>query len=97
MKKGEKWETVRERLMQKPGVAQEYAKLPPIIVAEQLIRARQEKGLTQAELAKLVGTCQPVISKLESGSYHRYTLRTLEKVAEVLDRTVEITFKPKAA
>jgi DNA-binding XRE family transcriptional regulator len=50
----------------------------------QFIQARNEKKLTQAQLAKLVGTTQAKIALLESGNGNP-TYKTLVRVAEVLD------------
>ena len=36
-------------------------------IAETLIRARQRAGLSQAEVAKRMGTTQSVVARLESG------------------------------
>ena len=64
--------------------------------AYQLRRLRILKKLSQAELAKKVGTRQPSIARLESG-YGIKNLTFLRKVAEALDAEVEIRVKPKAA
>jgi predicted transcriptional regulator len=39
-------------------------------IIEEIITVRQEKNLTQKELAELVGTKQSNISRLESGNYN---------------------------
>jgi transcriptional regulator with XRE-family HTH domain len=48
---------------------------------------RQERGLTQAELAKRCGTMVPVISNLERGATVP-TLTTLRHLAAALDCTI---------
>ena len=59
-----------------------------------LIRdARLEAGLSQAELAHRLGVTQPVVARLEkTGSDPR--IKTLERVAAVLGRRVEIALEP---
>ncbi len=52
--------------------------------------ARQEAGLTQAELAKRAGVSQPMIAKLEHPD-HNPTLETLEKVAHALGSRLDVT------
>ena len=48
MQNSENWEKVRARSMAKPGVAEEYAQLPPVGLAAQLIRARRgESGFEE--------------------------------------------------
>lgn len=49
-----------------------------------VITARLDKGLTQAELAELMGTTQSAVSRLESGEFNP-RVETLSKLAAVLD------------
>ncbi len=62
--------------------------------AYELKRLRILKKLSQAELARKVGTRQPSIARLESG-YGFRNLTFLKKVAEALDAQVEIRITPK--
>ena len=50
-----------------------------ITIAKEITRRRKELGLSQSDLAKLVGVSQPMISQYESGDYN-FTLETLCKV-----------------
>jgi DNA-binding XRE family transcriptional regulator len=50
------------------------------------------KGLSQQELAKLMGTSQQAISRIESGEYEGFTLKTLEKIAEATGMRIKIEF-----
>lgn len=59
----------------------------------QIARLRIQKGLTQAQLAKLVGTRQPSIARLESGE-RRPSLSFLQRVAEALNARVEVRLAP---
>jgi len=70
--------------MQAPEFRAEYEALEP---AYQLTRLRIERGLTQAELAELVGTKQPSIARLEAGNSGA-TL--MERVAAALDARIQI-------
>jgi len=56
-----------------------------------LMRARIEKGLTQEELAKKMGTKQSVISRFESGNANP-SLAFLKRLAGALGARVEIRF-----
>ncbi len=68
----------------------EYEKLKPRYEAiEQIIRARKEQNMTQAELAKRVGTQKSNISRLESGNYNP-SLDFLAKVAESLGKSLSV-------
>jgi len=59
-----------------------------IMIAE----LREKKGLSQQQLAKLMGTSQQAISRIESGEYEGFTLKTLEKIAEATGMRVKIEF-----
>ena len=68
----------------------EYEKLKPRYEAiAQIIRARKEQNMTQAELAKRVGTQKSNISRLESGNYNP-SLNFLVKVAESLGKKLSV-------
>ena len=62
----------------------------------QIARLRLLRGMTQAELADIVGTRQPSIARLENGS-SMPSLSFLERIAEALDAQVEIKITPRAA
>ena len=64
----------------------EYDRLQP---AFDVARLRMERGLTQAELAHLVGTRQSSISRLESGKTEP-SLSFLRRVVEALGGRLEI-------
>ena len=59
-------------------------------VAIQLAALRNEAGMSQAELAKKVGTTQQQISRMESPSYEGHSLSMLRRVADVLGAKVYV-------
>ena len=63
-------------------------------VAQLIYDARKEAGLTQAQLAQLIGTQQSVIARLEDADYEGHSLSMLNRVAEVLQRKVIIDLVP---
>ncbi len=63
-------------------------------VAQLIYDLRQEAGLTQQELADLVGTSRTVITRLEDADYEGHSLSMLRRVAAALDRKVRIEFDP---
>ncbi len=65
-------------------------------VALQIAALREQAGLSQKELAKLLKTSQQQISRLESPSYEGHSLSTLRRVAEALHARVHIVFEPEA-
>jgi DNA-binding Xre family transcriptional regulator len=63
-----------------------------LMLAMKIAKLREKKKLSQLQLAKLMGTSQQAISRLESGEYEGFTLKTLEKIAEATGMRVEIKF-----
>lgn len=63
-------------------------------VAQMIYDARTKAGLTQKELAKLIGTRQSVISRLEHADYEAQSLSMLERIAAALDLEVELRLRP---
>ena len=63
-------------------------------VARQIHQLRTKAGLTQQQLAKLIGTAPSVISRLEDADYEGHSLSMLKRIAEALDKRVEIRFVP---
>ena len=64
-------------------------------VAVQLAALRKDSGLSQKELARMVGTSQQQISRLESPSYEGHSLSMLRRVAKVLGATVHVEIERK--
>lgn len=65
-----------------------------IAIAEKIRKLREKAGLTQRQLAKLVGTTASVICRLEDADYEGHSLAMLNRVAAALDKRVEIRFLP---
>ena len=61
-------------------------------MARKIYDLRQKAGLTQGELARVVGTSASVISQVEDGDYDGHSLAILRKIASALDKRVEIRF-----
>ena len=61
-------------------------------LAMKIAKLREKKGLSQQQLAKLMGTSQQAVSRIESGEYEGFTLKTLEKIAEATGTKVKIEF-----
>ena len=59
-------------------------------IAIKMAVLRKEAGLSQKELAQMVGTSQQQISRLESPSYEGHSLSMLRRVAEALDAEVHV-------
>lgn len=63
-------------------------------IAFEIYDLRKKARLTQTQLAKLVGTKQSNIARIESADYTGYTLKTLEKVTKALKAKLEIKIVP---
>jgi DNA-binding XRE family transcriptional regulator len=63
-------------------------------VARKIYDLRNKAGLTQKELARLVGTTASVISRIEDADYEGHSLAMLRRVAAALNKRVEIRFVP---
>lgn len=84
------FESVKRELMSDEEFRNEYDRLQPRYdIISQIIEARKELNMTQAELAKKVGTQKSNISRLESGNYNP-SLDFLVKVAESLGKDIKI-------
>jgi ribosome-binding protein aMBF1 (putative translation factor) len=71
------------------------------MVAQLVYQGRADAGLTQGQLARLVGTRQSVISRLEDADYEGHSLSMLRRVAAALGKRLEVRFvndsTPRAA
>jgi ribosome-binding protein aMBF1 (putative translation factor) len=63
-------------------------------VAQLIYERRTAAGLSQKELAKLVGTTQSVISRLEDADYEGHSLTMLQRIARALGQRVTIGMAP---
>jgi DNA-binding XRE family transcriptional regulator len=61
-------------------------------LALKIAKLRERKGLSQQEFARLMGTSQQAISRIESGEYEGFTLKTLQKIAEATGTHLKIEF-----
>jgi transcriptional regulator with XRE-family HTH domain len=86
----------KTRVLSKPEVRKAYDQLADeFAFLDEVLRARAASGLTQAEVATLVGTTQSAIARLESpSSSHSPSVGTLQKYARALGCKVEIRLVP---
>lgn len=64
-------------------------------VALQIAALRQQAGLSQKDLAKILKVSQQQISRLESPDYEGHSLSTLRRVAEALHARVRVVIEPE--
>ncbi len=63
-------------------------------VSRKIVALRTQAGLSQRDLARLVGTTASVICRLEDADYDGHSLAMLIRIAAALNRRVEIRFVP---
>src|SRR6266404_9952804 len=63
-------------------------------IARKIHELRSKAGLTQTQLAGLIGTTASVICRLEDADYQGHSLAMLRRIASALNQRVEIRFVP---
>ena len=76
----------------KAGIAQAKINFE---VAQMIYDARTKAGLSQGELAELIGSKQPVIARLEDADYEGHSLTMLQRIAAALQQRLELRFVPQ--
>lgn len=61
-------------------------------IAYQIRALRNQRNITQGELAKLVGKPQSVVSRLEDPDYGKMNLQTLLELASAFDVALQVRF-----
>ena len=90
------WKQHRRKLLSNPEIRKEYEDLQPRLEAiRELIKARAECGLTQADLALRMGTTQNAISRLESAEHNPH-LDTLARAARAMGYSLRVEFTRRA-
>lgn len=59
-------------------------------LANQIVKVRERARLSQAALARLVGTRQSGIARMERSAYTGYTVATLAKIAAATGCTLDV-------
>lgn len=63
-------------------------------LTRQIIALRLQRGLTQKEVARSIGTTQSVIARIENGEQN-VSLKTISKLANALKANVKIDLQPR--
>ena len=63
-------------------------------IARKIQELRTAAGITQTQLAKLIGTTASVICRLEDADYEGHSLAMLRRIAGALNQRIEIRFVP---
>jgi ribosome-binding protein aMBF1 (putative translation factor) len=85
-------EDLKKELMKNPNFRREYEALEEeFALADAFIRARVEAHMTQAEVAKKMGTTQSVIARLESGTFPP-SYKTIQRFAKATGHKPVLSF-----
>ena len=88
-----------KKMLKSPKVRIEYdVQSEEFTLLDELLRARKRARLTQAEVAKRMGTMTPAIARLESGGgskRHSPSVATLRKYALAVGCRLEIKLRPR--
>jgi ribosome-binding protein aMBF1 (putative translation factor) len=84
------FERLKQEWMRDPAFKAHYDALAPEFeIAAELLKARARSGLSQAEVAKRMGTTQSVVARLESGQTLP-TTKTLLRFAKATGSRVHL-------
>ena len=85
-----KLDDLKKRFMKDPEFREEYERVDEEFrLFEALVRARTEAKLTQAEIARRLGTTQSAIARLESGGVSP-SIKTLRRYAEATGKRLRV-------
>ena len=83
---GDSWEDVQKELYTPEEIAESDLR---VAIIGELIKARQEKGISQKKLEELSGVKQPAIARMERGNANP-TIETVVKVLAPLGMTLAV-------
>lgn len=87
-------EEFKQKMLADPEIKTEYDRLEPeFMLLDELLRARKDAGLSQAEIARRMGTKPPAISRLMASvasERHSPSIATLRKYATACGLRLEI-------
>jgi len=87
-------EELKKKILSNPEVQAEYESLQDeFSLFDELLKARTLAGLTQSDVANLMGTKTPAIARLENGGgnkQHSPSISTLRKYADAVGCHLEI-------
>ena len=64
-------------------------------LANEIAKVREERKLSQAQLAKRIGTHQSAIARVERSTYRGHSVATLAKIAAAAGKRLEVRFVPR--
>lgn len=92
LKKAEDFQDYLDKQLRNPRIRKyynEYGK--QLEIAYQILQLRKQRKISQAELARKIGTKQSNVARMEAGQQN-FSTNTLQKIAKVFDRELRIDF-----
>lgn len=86
-------DTLNERMKDPTFLAEWNAQEPERQIMRAIAEGREEKDMTQKQLAEITGITQADISRLESGTANP-SLRTLKRLAAGMGMALKVEFVP---
>ena len=83
---GQSWEEVRAELYTPEEIAESNLR---VALIGELIKARNEKGISQKKLEELSGVKQPIIARMEKG-HTNVQIETILKILAPLGKTLAV-------
>lgn len=82
----------KRRALARPEIRREYDKLKEEFeLLDEILKARAEAGLTQAELAERIGTTQSAVARMETAiGKHSPSIATLKRYASALGYRLQL-------
>lgn len=82
----------KRRALTRPDVRREYDKLKEEFeLLDEILKARTDAGLTQAELAERIGTTQSAVARMETAmGKHSPSIATLKRYASALGYRLQL-------
>ena len=84
--RGSSWDELEKELFTPEEIAESDAR---VAIINEMIKAREENGITQKQLEVMSGIKQPVISRMEKGTTDPQ-LSTVLKILNSLGKTIQI-------
>lgn len=83
----------KKESLRNAGVKAEYTALhAEHTLVRTIIKQRLKRGWSQSDLARVIGSLQPVISRLERGTSNP-SLQTLERIAKAFDLKLTVSMR----
>ena len=93
MKSGQRFRDYLHEQLRDPAIRKAYEEEEVLVeLAIHIVRLRQQKRLSQRQLAHRLHTSQQMISRLESPRNGSLSIRTLLKLAHALGKELKVQF-----